>query len=203
MGRSWREKRRGDEYYRRAQEEGYLSRASYKLKELLDEHHVMRPGDAVVDLGAAPGGWSQVALEHVGDEGRVIAVDPRPIEAEGVTAIRGDVTEERTLRRIRDTAGGPLDCVISDMSPKISGTYSMDHARSVHLAEIALEVAEKLLRPGGGFIVKVFQGDLFKGFYDEVGERFDYHKATSPAASREESSETYVIGERFRGRDPS
>lgn len=199
MGTDWRNKRRSDQYYKRAKEEGYLSRASYKLKQLADEHRIISTGDTVVDLGAAPGGWSQVALERVGPKGRVIAVDLKPIEADGVTTIRGDVTEQPTIHQIRETAGGSVDCVLSDMSPNISGNFSMDHARSVHLAEIALQAAEELLKPGGGFVVKVFQGDMFKGYYDQVGELFDYHKATSPDASRKESSETYVVGERYKG----
>lgn len=199
VGRSWREKRDRDRFYRKAQEEGYLSRAAYKLDEILEEHRILHEGDTVVDLGAAPGGWSQIALEHVGESGQVIAVDMRPVEAEGVTVIRGDVTEEATLRRIHEAAGGPVDAIVSDMSPNISGNYSMDHARSVHLAQIALDTARRLLSRGGGFVVKVFQGDLFKDYYDEVGDLFDFHKATSPKASRKESSETYVVGERFRG----
>ncbi len=191
--------RSGDEYYKRAQEEGYKSRAAYKLKQILEDHPIIREGDTVVDLGAAPGGWSQVALEHVGDSGHVISVDMRPIDLEGVTVIRGDITEEDTLRAISEAAGLSVDAIISDMSPNLSGNWSMDHARSVYLVEVALDAADALLEPEGGFVAKVFQGDLFKDLYDAVGERFDFHKATSPAASRDESSETYLIGERYRG----
>lgn len=203
MGNRWRERRSNDRFYQRAKEEGYLSRAAYKLKEICEERRVIPRDGSVVDLGAAPGGWSQVARERVGPEGTVVAVDLRPVEAEEVTVVRGDITEEATLREIKQATGGPVDAVISDMSPKLSGNYSMDHARSVHLAEIALETAEVLLKTGGSFVAKVFQGDLFKDYYDAVGERFAYHKATSPEASRKESSETYVVGERFRGRDAS
>lgn len=191
--------RDGDHYYQKAREEGYLSRASYKLKQILEEHWIIEEGDTVVDLGAAPGGWSQVALEEVGPEGHVIAVDKRPIEAEGVTVVRGDIEETATLRRISEAADLSVDAVISDMSPKISGNYSMDHARSVHLAQLALDTAEALLDPGGGFVAKVFRGDMFMDYYEEVGELFDFHKSTSPDASRDASSETYVIGERFEG----
>lgn len=191
--------RDGDHYYQKAREEGYLSRASYKLKQILEEHWIIEEGDTVVDLGAAPGGWSQVALEEVGPEGHVIAVDKRPVEAEGVTVVRGDIEETATLRRISEAADLSVDAVISDMSPKISGNYSMDHARSVHLAQLALDTAEALLDPGGGFVAKVFRGDMFMDYYEEVGELFDFHKSTSPDASRDASSETYVIGERFEG----
>lgn len=189
----------GDEYAQRARREGYLSRAAYKLEQILEDHYVLDEGDTVVDLGAAPGGWSQVAREHVGDEGHVIAVDKRPIEVEDVTVIRGDIEETATLRRISEAADLSVDAVISDMSPKISGNYSMDHARSVHLAQLALDTAEALLDPGGGFVAKVFRGDMFMDYYEEVGELFDFHKSTSPDASRDASSETYVIGERFEG----
>lgn len=191
--------RDGDHYYQKAREEGYLSRASYKLKQILENHWILEEGDTVVDLGAAPGGWSQVALEEVGPEGHVIAVDKRPVEAEGVTVVRGDIEETATLRRISEAADLSVDAVISDMSPKISGNYSMDHARSVHLAQLALDTAEALLDPGGGFVAKVFRGDMFMDYYEEVGELFDFHKSTSPDASRDASSETYVIGERFEG----
>jgi 23S rRNA (uridine2552-2'-O)-methyltransferase len=187
-----------DQYHRKAKEEGYLSRAVYKLDELCDEFHLIDEGDCVVDLGAAPGGWSQIARERLGPEGTVVAVDKRPIEAEDATVVRGDVTEESTLVEVYEALGGPADAVISDMAPNLSGNYSMDHARSIHLARTALDAARKLLRPGGSFAVKVFEGDLFKEFYDEVGDAFDYSQARTPKATREGSSETYVIGERLR-----
>lgn len=191
--------RSGDEYYQRAQQEGYKSRAAYKLKQILENHPIISEGDTVVDLGAAPGGWSQVALERVGESGHVIAVDMRPIDLDDVTVIRGDITEEDTLRAVSEAAGLSVDAVISDMSPNLSGNWSMDHARSVHLVEVALDAADALLEPDGGFVAKVFRGDLFMDVYEAVGERFDFHKSTSPAASRDESSETYLVGERYRG----
>lgn len=202
MGESWHARRRRDPYYRKAKREGYLSRAAYKLKEINTKYNVMRPGDRVVDLGAAPGGWSQVAKEIVGENGVVVGVDLKPITAENVLSVRGDMTKPETLAEVREAAGGPVDVVISDMAPNISGNYSMDHARSVHLAEIALESAAALLEPGGCFVVKVFQGDLFKEYYDAVGTRFAYHTALSPKATRKGSSEAYVIGKRFRPEAP-
>ena len=194
MGRTWREQRKRDHYYKKAKKEGYLARSAYKLKQIDSRYNILSKGDVVVDLGAAPGGWSQVALEKVGMGGMVIGVDLKEIEAEGVIAIRGDMTKDETLAQVREAAGGPVDVVLSDMSPRISGNYSMDHARSVHLSQIALQAALKLLRPGGHFAVKVFQGDLFKGFYDEVGEHFGYHQGQTPKATRKGSSEAYVIG---------
>lgn len=198
MGQSWRENRKRDHYYKKAKEEGYLARSAYKLQQIQDRYHIISSGDTVVDLGAAPGGWSQIALELVGDDGQVISVDIKDVEAEGVIAIQGDVTEDETIEKIKQAAGQPVDVVISDMSPKISGNYSMDHARSVHLSQIALEAAYKLLEPGGNFAVKVFQGDMFKDFYDQVGRHFGYHKGQTPKATRKGSSEAYVIGKRFQ-----
>lgn len=197
MGRSWREQRDRDHYYKKAKEEGYLARSAYKLKQIQSKYNIIQKGDTVVDLGAAPGGWSQVARELVGDAGTVISVDLKDIEAEDVIAIQGDVTEDETIERIKQAAGAPVDVVISDMSPSISGNYSMDHARSVYLSQIALEAAYKLLEPGGNFAVKVFQGDMFKDFYDQVGRHFAYHKGQTPKATRKGSSEAYVIGKRF------
>jgi 23S rRNA (uridine2552-2'-O)-methyltransferase len=193
--------RSDDRYAQRAREEGYLSRAVYKLDEICDEFGLVDEGDTVVDLGASPGGWTQIALERVGEEGRVIAVDFQPIEVEDdrVTHIRGDVTEEETVEKIKQAAGGPVDVVLSDMAPNMSGNYSMDHARSAHLANNALEVADEVLDLGGSVVIKIFQGDMFKRFYDDVGDRFAFHQGRKPEASRDQSSETYVIGDRFRG----
>lgn len=193
--------RSDDHYAQRARQEGYLSRAVYKLDEICEEFGLIDPGTRVVDLGASPGGWTQIALERVGEEGHVVAVDLQPIEVddERVTVVRGDVTEEDTVDEIRQAADGPVDTVISDMAPNLSGNYSMDHARSVHLAQNALDVAGEVLELGGSVVIKVFQGDMFKPFYDEVGDRFAFHQARKPKASRDESSETYLIGDRFRG----
>ncbi len=199
MGPSRRGHRKGDKYYHKAKREGYRSRAAYKLKQILDKHPIFGEGDTVVDLGAAPGGWSQVALEEVGPSGRVIAVDQRPMELEAATVIQGDVTEEDTLREISEAADLSVDAVISDMSPRISGNYSVDHARSVYLVQVALDAGRRLLEPGGGFVAKVFRGDMFMDVYEEVGEAFEQHGSTSPDASRDESSEAYLVGDRFRG----
>jgi 23S rRNA (uridine2552-2'-O)-methyltransferase len=193
--------RSDDEHAQRARREGYLSRAVYKLADICEEFALIEEGQTVVDLGASPGGWTQIALERVGDDGRVIAVDRQPVEVEDdrLDVVRGDVTEASTVDAIRRAAGGPINVVVSDMAPNLSGNYSMDHARSVHLANNALDVAREVLAPGGAVVIKVFQGDMFKDFYDEVGEDFAFHKGRKPEASRDESSETYVIGDRFRG----
>lgn len=190
---------RRDRWWQKAKDEGYMSRAAYKLIQLDDRYHLLRSGDTVVDLGAAPGGWSQVAAERVGDDGHVVAIDRdriRPIE--GVERMRGDLTEEATLDEIARTVG-EADVVVSDMSPDISGNFSMDHARSIHLAEICLDVAERVLVGGGRMVVKVFQGDLLDDYYRAVGDAFDYVDRTSPEASRDASSELYIVGKGFYG----
>ena len=186
-----------DDYYNRSKQQGYRSRASYKLKQLDEEADLLAPGDTVVDLGAAPGGWLQVAAEEVGAGGTVIGVDLQRIDdfdAHDVETIRGDMTDERTRHYLREAVGeGGADVVVSDMAPNMTGEYSLDHARSVHLARQAFDVAEELLAPGGDFVVKVFQGEDLDAFRDEVADGFEYVKTTSPPASRDASSEVYLV----------
>ncbi|WP_049928993.1 23S rRNA (uridine(2552)-2'-O)-methyltransferase [Halopiger goleimassiliensis] len=190
-----------DMYYNKAKQEGYRSRAAYKLKQLDDLENVLERGDTVVDLGAAPGGWLQVAAEEVGPEGTVIGVDLQRIKPfddeelnEHVETIRGDMTEEKTRERVVDAADGTVDAVVSDMAPNMSGEYSLDQARSLHLARQAFETALELLDTGGDFVVKVFEGPDVDDFRAEVDEEFRYVRATSPDASRDESSEIYFVG---------
>ncbi len=202
---------RKDEYYNKAKQQGYRSRAAYKLQQLDDLEDVIARGDTVVDLGAAPGGWLQVAAEAVGPEGRVIGVDRQRIKSfedevdDWIETVRGDMTEERTRTRVLEVAGvdpdaavdetgGPVDVVVSDMAPNVSGEYSLDQARSLHLARQAFETALELLDTGGDFVVKVFQGPDVEAFRAEIDEEFTYVRATSPDASRKESSEIYFIG---------
>ena len=187
-----------DDYYNRSKQQGYRSRASYKLKQLDEDADLLEAGDTVVDLGAAPGGWLQVAAEAVGPSGTVIGVDLQRIddfEEHDVETIRGDMTDERTRHYLREAVGeGGADAVVSDMAPNMTGEYSLDHARSVHLARQAFDVAEELLAPGGDFVVKVFQGEDLDAFRDEVADAFEYVKTTSPPASRDASSEVYLVG---------
>ena len=199
MSKRWVSERKKDDYYRQAKKAGYRSRAAYKLKQINDRYNVISRGDAVIDLGAAPGGWLQVAKEIVGPKGTVIGVDIKRIEpVEGVSLIRGDATNPRTLDSISSLAK-KVDVIISDMSPNITGHYSMDHAKSVDLAEKALDIAKKILKENGNLIVKVFQGDLFKNYHKEVKKNFRFTKIHSPKASRKQSSEVYVIGKGFFG----
>ncbi|WP_418281675.1 SAM-dependent methyltransferase [Halorubrum sp. DTA98] len=188
---------RKDDYYNRAKQQGYRSRSAYKLKQIDEDANLFERGDTVVDLGAAPGGWLQIAAEAVGQTGTVVGVDLQRIEAlddHDVETIRGDMTDERTQHYLREAVGeGGADVVVSDMAPNMTGEYSLDHARSVHLARQAFAVADELLAPGGDFVVKVFQGQDLEAFRDEVEAEFEYLRTVSPPASRDSSSEVYLV----------
>jgi len=190
-----------DEYYNRSKQEGYRARSAYKLKQLDEAADLFAPGDAVVDLGAAPGGWLQVAAESVGPAGTVVGVDRqriRPLDAENVETVRGDMTDEETVDRLRDVVGsGGVDVVISDMAPNMTGEYSVDHARSIHLARQALDVALDLLEPGGDLVVKVFDGPDLADLRSDVDESFEYVRSIRPDASRDSSSELYLVAKGY------
>ncbi len=184
---------RKDHYYNKSKQQGYRSRAAYKLKQLDESAHLLHDGETVVDLGAAPGGWLQVAAEEVGDTGTVIGVDLQRIKPiDNVETIRGDMTEEETQQEVIDVAGS-ADVVLSDMAPNMTGEYSLDHARSVYLARQAFETALELLDSGGDFVVKVFQGPDLNDLRDDMEPEFEYVRTMSPDASRDESSEVYLV----------
>ena len=194
MTKGWRADRRRDHYYRKAKKEDYRSRAAYKLKQLDYKYDIMRPGDSVVDLGASPGGWSQVAAEMVGSDGMVFSLDmDRFSPIEGVTFMRGDIRQDSTVERLLEQLPEGADVVLSDMSPNISGNYSYDHARSIDLCEHALAFALKVLKGGGHFVVKMFYGDMSKGYISTVRRSFEEVHVTHPKASRSTSSEVYVV----------
>ena len=195
MTKSWRASRKRDVYYRKAKAQHYRSRASYKLKQIDHRFDLIHPGDVIVDLGASPGGWSQVAVELGGSETRVYALDiDRMSPIDGVTFIRGDIRDEEVSRRLLELIPDKADVVISDMSPDISGNYSYDHARSLELCEHALRFASRVLREGGNFCVKMFYGDMSKNFVRLVEKSFAEVYAHHPKASRPTSSELYVVG---------
>lgn len=199
MTKAWRAERRKDFYYRKAKREHYRSRASYKLKQLDFRFALIEKGNTVVDLGASPGGWSQVAVELAGPGSKVIAVDmDRFSPIEGVTFLRGDIRDESVVRRLLEMVPEGADVVLSDMSPNISGNYPYDHARSVELCEQALAVAVKVLKPGGDFVAKMFSGDMGKPLTDSVRRLFDEFHLNHPRASRSSSSEVYIVGLGFR-----
>ena len=190
---------RKDRFYNQAKQEGYRTRSAYKLKQLDRECGLFGTGNTVVDLGAAPGGWLQVAAEEVGEGGTVIGVDFQRIkDLDDVDAtvelVRGDMTEDDTKAEVRDVAGGDVDVVLSDMAPNMTGEYGLDHARSVHLARQALEVATDVLDTGGDFAVKVFQGQDLEDFKADVDQEFQYARTVVPEASRDSSSEVYIVG---------
>jgi len=182
-----------DEYYNRAKQEGYRSRSAYKLQQLDREAGLLSEGDAVVDLGAAPGGWLQVAAERVGDEGTVVGVDRQRIDpVEGAETVRGDVTEAETKAAVRERVG-EVDVVVSDMAPNVTGEYNLDHARSVHLARQAFETALDVLAPGGDLAVKVFEGPDLEDLVAEIDREFEYVRRVVPDATRDASSELYLV----------
>jgi len=189
-----------DSYYRQAKAHGYRSRAAYKLQQINNKFKLIRRGNVVLDLGAAPGGWLQVASELVGEKGKVLGVDLNRIkELPNVTLLIGDITDPKLIDSIKaHLSDGCVDVVISDVAPNISGNYSIDQARSVFLAKAALNLAKQFLRPNGNFVVKVFEGEDFQEFFNQLKKLFRQSKKFSPQASRARSSEIYVIGLGFK-----
>lgn len=200
MGRSkssqrWLQEHNSDHYVKRAQQDGYRSRASYKLLELHKKDRLFKPGMTVVDLGAAPGGWSQVAVALVGHKGRVIASDILPMDSiAGVDFVEGDFTEESVLDEILGLLEGQqADLVISDMAPNMSGMKAVDQPKAMYLIELALELACQILKPEGVFVAKVFHGEGFDDFLREARGRFQQVVTRKPDASRARSREVYLV----------
>ncbi|MGB5640901.1 MAG: 23S rRNA (uridine(2552)-2'-O)-methyltransferase RlmE [Sedimenticolaceae bacterium] len=191
----WMQRHVNDEFVKRSKREGYRSRATYKLLEIQEKDHPLRTGQVVVDLGAAPGGWSQLASELVGPKGDVIAFDILPMEPlPGVTVIQGDFREDEALRELEGLLDGrQVDLVISDMAPNVSGVAAVDQPRSMHLCELALDFCEQHLRPGGGFVCKVFHGEGFDPWMRAVKLRFGRAVTRKPKASRANSREVYLV----------
>lgn len=193
--RRWLKEHFSDTYVKKAQQAGYRSRAVFKLKELQERDKLFKPGMTIVDLGAAPGGWSQFVAEIVGSKGRVIAFDILPMDPiSGVEVIQGDFTEDAQIDDLTQRLGGStIDWVLSDMAPNLSGIDSVDQPRSVYLAELALDFAIKVLPPQGGFLVKVFQGEGFDEFLKMVRTQFKKVLIRKPKASRGRSREVYIL----------
>lgn len=197
----WLKEHFDDQYVQRSWQEGYRSRASYKLLALDEKDKLFRRGMTVIDLGAAPGGWSQVAAEKVGDEGVVIASDILEMDAlAGVDFIQGDFTEEAVLEAILATLGDrPVDLVMSDMAPNMSGMAAIDQPQAMYLVELALDLARQTLTPGGRFLAKVFQGEGFDAYLKELRGDFARVVTRKPEASRSRSREVYLLADGFRG----
>jgi 23S rRNA (uridine2552-2'-O)-methyltransferase len=199
--KAWMREHINDPYVQKAKSEGYRSRAAYKLMELDQKDRLLAPGQLVVDLGAAPGSWSQVAAAKLGARGRVVAVDLLPMEPlPGVYFLQGDFREQEVLDALLLALGGSkADLVISDLAPNISGIGVSDQARSMYLAELALEFAQKCLKPGGSLLVKVFQGAGFTEFLAAMRKAFAKVGSRKPEASRGRSSEMYLLGKGLKG----
>lgn len=194
--KDWIRKRVRDPYLLQAREAGYRTRSAFKLLEIVRRHALLWPGSTVLELGAAPGGWSQVFLERVGPNGRVVAVDSVQMEPlAGLRFVQGDLTQAETLERIlQDLDLRPLDLVASDMAPKLSGVVAIDQARAMHLADLSLTLAKAYLKPEGSLLLKVFQGEDLPAFLARMRGSFKRVEIIKPAASLSQSSEIYLLG---------
>lgn len=199
--KAWLKEHRDDPYVQQAQREGYRSRACYKLMEIQERDRLFRPGMTVLDLGSAPGGWSQVAVEQVGHNGWVIASDILPMDnLAGVEFIEGDFTEDEVFERILAAIDGKaVDVVVSDMAPNMSGMSAVDQPRSMYLVELALDMARRVLTPGGSFVAKVFHGEGFEELFSDTRASFGKVLTRKPKSSRPRSREVYIVGKEFKG----
>ena len=196
----WMQEHFDDEYVKMAQAQGYRSRAVFKLKEINEKDNLIKNGMNIVDLGAAPGGWSQLARQLMGAHGQLIALDILPMDPlEGVTTILGDFREESVLNALYDQlAGAPIHLVMSDMAPNMSGNKATDQARSIYLGELALDMAKTVLAKQGTFLVKLFQGEGFEAFHKDVQAAFTQVTIRKPKASRPRSNEVYILAKGYR-----
>ena len=196
----WLKEHEDDIYVQRARQDGYRSRATYKLLEIDEKDRLIKPGMTVVDLGAAPGGWSQMAARLVGDKGHVVAMDILPMDGlAGVDFLQGDFREDAVLEQLLKMIGDQdVDLVISDMAPNISGVGVVDQPRAMYLTDLALDMARQVLKPGGDFLVKVFQGEGFDGYMCDVRSSFSKVITRKPKASRPRSREVYLLARGFK-----
>ncbi|MBC3504157.1 23S rRNA (uridine(2552)-2'-O)-methyltransferase RlmE [Pseudomonas sp. SWRI59] len=198
---NWLREHFNDPFVKQAQKDGYRSRASYKLLEIQEKDRLIRPGMSVIDLGAAPGGWSQVTSRLIGGQGRLIASDILEMDSiPDVTFIQGDFTHDEVLQQILEAVGDShVDLVISDMAPNMSGTPEVDMPRAMFLCELALDLATRVLKPGGDFLIKIFQGEGFDMYLKDVRTKFDKVQMRKPSSSRDRSREQYLLGKGFKG----
>jgi 23S rRNA (uridine2552-2'-O)-methyltransferase len=197
----WLERQLNDPYVARAKREGYRSRAAFKLLEIDEKYHILKPGQRIVDLGAAPGGWSQIAARKAGPKGKVVGIDLLPIDPmPGVEFIQLDFLDESAPGKLIEMLGGPADVVMSDMAANTTGHKKTDHLRIIGLAEAAIYFAREILAPGGAFVAKVFQGGTENQLLADLKRDFAVVRHVKPAASRADSAELYVMATGFRGR---
>ena len=200
----WRQSQREDSYFQRAKQEGYRARSAYKLQQIQEKFGVLRRGQVVLDLGAAPGSWSQVAAQIVGSAGKVIAVDLQAVEPiPGVVTLQGDLTAPEVQAQIVAAAAGPVDVVLSDAAPNVSGIHLRDHALSVELVRAALALACQTLKPGGHFVAKVFEGEDLPQLIVDLRRDFERVKPHYPAATRREGREVFLVCTGFQGDEGS
>lgn len=199
--KKWLDEHVNDPYVKRAKADGYRSRASYKLIEINEKDKLIKPGSVVMDLGSAPGGWSQIVAPWVGNAGTVIASDILPMDGiAGVTFVQGDFTEESVYNEIlHELNGNKADVVVSDMAPNMSGVNTTDQYSSIYLVELALDMARNVLKPGGSFCAKVFQGVGYEEYVKDVRTSFDKVLVRKPEASRPRSREVYIVAKGFKG----
>ena len=200
FGKAWMHEHVNDPYVKEATRQGYRSRAAFKLLQLAEKDALFRPGIRAVDLGAAPGSWSQVLAQKLGRGATIVAVDLLEMDpVRGVTTLQADFSTDEGLASVESALGdAPVDLVVSDMAPNLSGIDSVDQARGIHLAELALGFAADWLKPGGNFAVKVFQGEGFDAFQREVAKHFGKTYIRKPAASRDRSREVFIVGKSRR-----
>ena len=197
MTRWYRDKKK-EYFYNEAKRKGYRSRSAFKLKQIQKKYKIIEKNDFVLDIGAAPGGWSQVVNEIISDKGKIIGVDLLSIEPiDGVIFLQNDITKKSTIEKIQNIINNKIDVILSDVSPNISGNYSIDQAKSIYLCKNILLLADKILKENGNLICKIFMGEDFENFLKEFKIKFRYVKLYSPPASRKSSSEIYLIGKQF------
>ena len=202
MGKRWQVEKKKEHYYKSAKKENYRSRASYKLLQLNKKFKIIREGYSVLDLGATPGGWSQVALELVGETGTVMGVDLqkiKPFDVENFLFIKGDFTTSEIQKNIYDTMNGKAEVIISDAAPSLSGIKDIDQLKIMDLADNVIKIVENLLQPKGSLLMKTFQGPGFPELLKKLKKEFKMVKTTKPASSRKGSSEMYLIGIGYKG----
>jgi 23S rRNA (uridine2552-2'-O)-methyltransferase len=198
MAKAWFKKRLNDHYLKKSRGENYRSRAAYKLEEIDKKYRLIKPGQKILDLGAAPGSWSQYAQRKAKGKARIIAIDLLEIDPiNKVEIIKGDIRDEANQKQITELAGGKVDLILSDMAPDTTGLHHADTENSAQLVHLALDMAEKLLKPGGSFVAKVFEGAEYKELLDRAKKMFSFAKSVNPKASLSRSREVFLVADKF------